>query len=401
MRVNIKAVTYVVLGVLLSTVNPSFSQSSLSKQQQIESHSRQAQEFLKTNEPILAAREFSAILELAPNNIDARGNLGVLLFFQRDYAKAVPQLRGALKLRPTLWKIQALLGMAEKRIGQTASAQADLEKSFPQLQEEKLRIEAGMELIEIYYGAGNLDKAVGIVSILRQLQPADTDILYTANRIYADLAGETMLSIALLAPKSARMHQVMAHELARQGNTDGAIAHYREALKIAPRLPGLHFELAEVLNRSSSAADQDEAEREYNSALAENSFDGKTECRLGEIFLRRTDLQGAFAHYSRAIELQPNDADANVGIAKTLTSMHRSQEAEPYLKHAQQLEPFNAVTHYRLSLMYRALGRAADAQAELSEFQRLKEMKDRLKQVYEEMRLQPLKQDRLETDSAK
>jgi cytochrome c-type biogenesis protein CcmH/NrfG len=197
------------------------------------------------------------------------------------------------------------------------------------------------------------------------------------------------------------MHQVMAHELARQGNTEGAIAHYREALKIAPGLPGLHFELAEVLNRSSSRSDQDEAEQAYNSALADAPFDGKTECRLGEIALRKTDLQGAFAHYSRALELQPNDADANLGFAKTLTSMHRSQEAEPYLKRAQQLEPFNAATHYRLSLVYRALGRAADAQRELSEFQRLKEMKDRLKQVYEEMRLQPLKQDRLETDSAK
>ena len=384
MRVKISAIACASIGILAA-------QSTPSKQQQIESHSRQAQEYLKADKPLLAAREFSAILELAPNDVDARGNLGVLLFFQGDYAKAAPQLRSTLKARPTLWKIQALLGMAEKRIGQTASAQADLEKSFPQLQEEKLRVEAGLELIEIYYGAGNLDKAAGIVGILRQLQPADPTILYTANRIYADLAGETMLSLAMVAPKSARMHQVMAHELARQGNTDGAIAHYREALKLAPGLPGLHFELAEVLNRSSSPADQDEVEKEYGAAFAENPLDGKTESRLGEIALRKADVKSALAHYTRAIELQPNDADANLGMAKTLTSLHRSAEAETYLKRAVQLEPFNAATHYRLSLVYRELGRAADAQRELAEFQRLKEMKERLKQVYEEMRLQPLK----------
>jgi len=127
-----KAVVYAGIGIFLAALH-SFSQSTLSKQQQIESHSRKAQEFLKANKPGLAANEFAAILELDPNNLDARGNLGVALFFQSDYDKAAPQLRGALQRQPTLWKIQALLGMCEKRIGQTASAQSDLEKSFPQL----------------------------------------------------------------------------------------------------------------------------------------------------------------------------------------------------------------------------------------------------------------------------
>jgi len=387
MRVKLSAVAFCLIAV------PLFSQPPLSKQQQIASHARQAQEYLAKNQPALAAKEFAAIIELNPNDVEARGNLGVLLFFQPDYAKAVPHLSAAVKLRPGLWKLQALLGMAEKRTGRGSEAQADLEKAFPQLQEEKLRVEAGLELIELYYGAGNLDKAAEIAGVLKQLRPSDPDVLYAAHRVYSDLAGETMLGVAMTAPKSARMHQMMAHELARQGLTEGAILHYREALKLAPTLPGLHFELAEVLNRSSAPADQDEVEKEYQAALAENPSDGKTEVRLGDVALRKTDLPTAFSHYKRAIELLPSDADAQLGMAKTLTSMHQSKEAEPYLKRARELEPFNAVTHYRLSLVYRELGRAGEAQKELAEFQRLKEMKDRLKQIYEEMRLQPMKQD--------
>lgn len=379
---------------------PAFSQPP-SRQQQIEAHSRQAQEYLRKNQPDLAAGEFSAILALDPNNVDARGNLGVTLFFAGDYPKAAPQLRAAVKLRPNLWKIQALLGMSEKRIGQTAAAESDLEKSFPQLQEEKLRIQAGMELIEIYYGGGNLDKAAGIVGVLRQLAPEDTDILYTAHRIYSDLAGETMLSVAMLAPKSARMHQMMGQEMARQGNNEGAILHYREAVKLDPQLPGLRFELAEALNLSSSASDQEEVEKQYRAALADNPFDEKAECRLGDIALRGSDLPAALVHYQRAVELQPNDAEACLGMGKVLTQMHRPAEAEPYLKRSAQLEPFTAATHYRLSLVYRAAGRTAEAQKELAEFQRLKDMKEKLKQVYEEMRLQPVKQERPETEVIK
>ncbi len=192
--------------------------------------------------------------------------------------------------------------MSEKRLGQAATAQSDLAQAFPQLQEEKLRIQAGMELIEIYYGAGDLDKAAGVVAVLKQLAPENPEILYTAHRIYSDLAGESMLSVAMLAPKSARMHQMMAQEMARQGNTEGAIAHYREAVKIDPQLPGLRLELAEALNLSSSAADRSGSKRSRQPSSPKTPST-KAECRLGEIALRASDLERAAAHYKRALEL--------------------------------------------------------------------------------------------------
>jgi len=384
---------------LLLTIGAAFSQSGPGGPQ-IQSHLRQAQEFLKNNRPDLAVREFNAVLAQDPNNVDAHANLGVVLFFQRDYGKAAAELHRALELRPSLWNLQALLGICERRAGQNASAKADLEKSFPQLQDEKVRVQSGLELVEIDYAEGELDAAASVVAVLRQLQPANPDILYAAHRIYADLADESLVALAMSAPNSARMHQVMAQQLQRQRDVKGAIAQDREALKIDPKVSGLHFELAELLS-SAPGADPKEVESEYKAALAGNPLDIKAECRLGDLAFRDRDLQAAYAHYSRVLSLAPNDGDANLGLGKTLDSMHEPAKAEAHLVRAAQLEPFDAVIHYRLASVYRELGKNADERRELAEFQRLRDMKDKLKQIFEEMHLRSAKEDRSDPDTPK
>ncbi len=388
----------IAVGVFVLAATSLLSQTADEKQQQIQAHSRQAQQYLQNKRPDLAVGEFKAILAIDPDNLDARGNLGVLEYFQGQYAKAAPDLRSALNIDHTLWNLQALLGMSEKRIGENTKAQADLEKAFPQLQEQKLRVQAGLELIEVDYALSDLGKAAEVVNVLRQLEPTDVDILYTAHRIYSELSDETMLSLAMVAPDSARMHQLMAHELARQAKDDVAITNYRIALKIDPQRADVHYELAEMLNTQSSASAQAEAEKEYKAALAGNPFDEKSESRLGDIALRRSDLKSAAAYYSRALEMQPNDPDANLGMAKVLMSMHEPQKAAPHLEHAAQLEPFNPATHYRLGVLYRELGRTDDSHRELAQFEKLKKMKNRLGDLYQQMRLQPEKRDASDSD---
>ena len=53
------------------------------------------------------------------------------------------------------------------------------------------------------------------------------------------------------------------HELAKRGDTAGAIENYRAALKLDSTLPGLHFELAEMLSTLGTVQASREAEAEY------------------------------------------------------------------------------------------------------------------------------------------
>jgi tetratricopeptide (TPR) repeat protein len=366
------------------------SQTSPSRQQQIEAHTKQAQTYLSENRPELAIPEYKAILALDPKNADARGNLGVILFFQGQYADAIPELRAALKLQPSLGKIQALLGIAEKRTGDLTSADADLEKSFSKLTEPKIRYQAGMELIDLYSATGDLPKAAPVIAALRYADPTNVELIYASYRIYSDLLDEARLSLTVAGPNSARVHQMMAHELARQSHGDEAIANYREALKIDPNASGLHFELAEMLN---DAGERDEAQKEYEAALAANPLDEKAECKLGDLAALRGDQQAAAGHYHRALKLQPNDTEALLGLAKTLTVANQQEEALPLLEQAVKLDPTSAVAHFRLSTVYRKMGRADDAERELAEYQKYKAMKEKLRETYRQMRLESGKKD--------
>jgi len=127
--------------------------------------------------------------------------------------------------------------------------------------------------------------------------------------------------------------------------------------------------------------------------LAVNPLDEKSECRLGDLAALRGDPKGANEHYERALKLRPNDAEANIGLAKTLMSMNQSEKALPLLEHAVKLDPTSAVAHFRLSTVYRQMGRTADAKRELEEYQKYKDMKEKLRELYRQMRLVPEKKE--------
>jgi Tfp pilus assembly protein PilF len=372
------------------------AQSSGVASEQVRVHEQRAHQFLNEKKPELAAKEFAAVLAADPHNLDAQANLGVLLYFQKDYAGAEPHLRAAVDQRPDLTKIRTLLGLCERRLGKTESARTELEAVIPQIEEQNLLLEAGLELIEIYTASDDLVKAAKVVTILRESAPTDPRILYAAYRIYTDLAGEALISMSIAAPNAGQLHQAMAHELGRAGDLKGAIANYRTAIAADPTLPGIHFELAEALHSSPEIKFKEEAKQEYKAAIAANVLDEKALSRLGDIVAEEGNLNDAENYYKRALEIVPSDVDAKVGLAFVYSQKNNSAAALPLLENAVAADPGNILVHYRLSMGYRALGRPDDSKRELAEYKKYKDLKEKLRTIYKDMKI-----DNLPADPAK
>jgi Flp pilus assembly protein TadD len=380
------------IGLVLLAGAGCFAQSPETTQQQASDHLQKAQAYLQAKKPELAIPELETVVKLDPDNAEAQGNLGVLLFFRGDYADAVPALRAALKIQPGLTKMQMLLGVSEKRLGDLSLAQTDLEQVFPQLTDVHMRTDAGLELVDLYTVTGNMEKAAATIADLEKIDPASPQLLYVAYRLYSDLAGQSMLSLSLVAPDSAQMHAVMGHEQARQGNDAAAIAQYNQALSIDPKLPGADFELAELLRRAGDMTERANAAKTFQAALKVNPFDERACSELGDIALEKGNFNEARADYTQALKLQPSDPGANFGMAKTLLALNDTEHGIPMLEKAVQLDPSNASAHYRLGMLYRKEGRTEDARQQLEDYQKLYKLKQKLDTLYRQMRLQPLAQ---------
>jgi tetratricopeptide (TPR) repeat protein len=353
---------------------------------QVVLHEQRAQEYLNRKDPKDAIPELKAVLITDPNNLNALANLGVLLFFQQDYSAALPYLRRAIVQKPDLSKIQALLGLTEKYLGQASNARADLEAVVPQLSEPDIRIQAGLALIEIHQASQDLSKAEGVVALLREVAPTDPRVLYVAYRIAADQAGEAMLALSLVAPDSAQIHQVMGHELERVHDMPGAIANLRKAAELNPQLPGIHYELAEALHQADDVRERTEAESQYKLALEQNPRDALSAVALGDFANSHANLPAASAYYHKAFAIDPNLPDAAIALANEEAQNGDLSDAASKLEQVVKADPTNFLAHYRLSRVYRSLGRTVDARRELDAFQQYRSMKERMRTIFTEMR---------------
>jgi Tfp pilus assembly protein PilF len=365
------------------------AQQGADSQAALADHLAKAQGYLRQNKPELAIPELESAVAIDGGNAETQGNLGVLEYFQGRFSDAIPHMRVALDLKPELSKIRGLLGIAELRTGDLDRARKDLETAVPQIEEKKFKVQAGLELVGLYTRSGELDEAAAVIADLRKADPGNAEVLYAAYRTYSDLSSESMMSLALAEPDSAQMHQVMAQEKIKQGDTNGAIANYRKAIAINPLLPGVHFELAELLNTSQDGAIKRQAELEYREALKVNPLDEKSEVRLGEIDAQKGEAAKAEEEFKRAMQMQPADAAPRLGLAKVLTDKGESDEAIALLEETVKLDPTNGVVHYRLGTLYREKGRAEDAKKEIALYKQYKDLKDKLRATYKDLLRQP------------
>jgi cytochrome c-type biogenesis protein CcmH/NrfG len=265
-------------------------------------------------------------------------------------------------------------------------ALTNLEQAFTHLDRDKTGIQVGLELIEIHGAAAQFEKALAVAVKLGQLSPGDPKILLATYQLARQTMDQALLNVMLAAPESAESHMVMAAELAREGDQTKAAAEYRAAIRLNPSLPGVHFQLAELMRTSTDPAVSAQAEAEYQAALKANPYDALSWRQLAGIQSAKGDFRSAEESFNKALALQPNDAESKTGLGIVYISTNRTDQAVTLLESALKDDPTHITAHFRLSGLYRRAGRTADAAREMEAFRRYQDLRDKLGNVLKRRR---------------
>jgi tetratricopeptide (TPR) repeat protein len=336
---------------------------------QVVAHFKQAEAALAVGQADKAAEEFREILKLDPSNAGAYANLGVIAYKSGDFEQAKTLFEDALKRDESLWDAKAFLGFCQMRTGAPEAGIALLEQSFAHIKNNELRINVGVALIQAHEESKTLDQAIDVVRTLQQTDPHNQEVLYVSYRVYLELATQALSTLSKDAPDSGRVHQILGESALMQEDMSGAVEQFKAAIKADPTLPGIHFQLGHALVMNSSSLE--EAQHEFEAAIASDPSDYRSECELGEILRLTQRPELAESHFEKALRINPNYSDAQVGLGDLLLDAAKSAEAVEHLVIATRLDPNNETAHYHLSKAYRELGRAEEANREMLEFKRL------------------------------
>ena len=85
-------------------------------------------------------------------------------------------------------------------------------------------------------------------------------------------------------------------------------------------------------------------------------------------------------------------------MGKILMTMNENEKAQEMFERAVKAEPTNTVARYRLSTLYRRQGKTAEADQQMAEYKKYKDMKSKLEKIFHDMRVGSLQKNADDTD---
>ena len=336
-----------------------------------------------------AEAAWQAVFRSHPGDAEACANIGFLESQQQHYPQAVRYYNKAAALNPGLPGLQMNLGLALFKAGRMKEAAGvflplyrEANPDSPDAQ--RLRLLIGMA----DYGAGSYTAAVPFLRDAMARDPQDLPYrLVLAHSCLWSKDYQCVLDvyhqILSLNAESAEADMLAGEAYDEMRDDNDAIQQFRNAVRVDPKVPGVHFGLGYLLwcrNDVTEAAQQFQLE-------ADNvPRDAQAIAYWGDSELRLNHPDAARPLVERALKLNDSQELPWLDLGILDSNAGRRGEAIREFKQAERLAPSDAQAHWRLARLYQAMGMRAEAQAELNKTRNLNKAEN--EQLVEKLRPQ-------------
>jgi tetratricopeptide (TPR) repeat protein len=223
-------------------------------------------------------------------------------------------------------------------------------------------------LIRVYLERHERDGAYRLAARAVRRHPADTDLLYYFGLATRGLAAKEFERLAIMAPDSARVHQLQAEVFDAEQRRADAEKEYAAALAAQPDLLEALLGLAK-LQRIRLACDEARALYERAEAVRP-TFDAAYGLGVCLGYLQNDQL--AVKYFEQATERNPSAAVAWAGLGTSLVKLGRTADGIAKLQRAIALAPEMDEAHYMLGMAYQASGDPIRAQESFKKAEQLR-----------------------------
>jgi predicted Zn-dependent protease len=319
--------------------------------------------------------KFEELAKLEPRVGEIHATLAVIYFKERSYEKAVREIHVAQNLKPSLPKLDSLLGVSLAEMGRFSEALPGLEKGFRQTADPEIRRMCGLQLMRAYTGLHRDPEAVGVALTLTRSFPDDPEVLYHTGRVFGNYAYIVMESLRNKAPNSIWMLQAQGEANESQKDYDSAISAFHHVLSLDPHRPGIHYRLGRVYLARFRVAqhpeDRASARQEFQAELQIDPANGNAAYELAQMAAEDNDLAEARKQFESIVEKYPDFEQALVGIGGVYLDSRNGAAALAPLKRATGIDPGDEVAWYRLAKAEREAGNREAANKALETFRTL------------------------------
>ena len=280
-----------------------------------------------------------------------------------DLETAVADYEQVLRIMPGLIAARANLAAAQLQMGHVDDA---IQSYRTALHQDSKNIQLAVLLGDVYVGQHRYGEAVSLLAPIEKAHPENLNVAF--------LMGEALIDQNQLADGLKRVERVAAArkdgnawtlaaltEL-RLGQYTKAAASAEEALRLDPGAPGIY-----TISGMAKAANGDTAgaKAAYRKALEINPDDFDANLRLGTLLLRDgEDLAGARPYLERAFRLNPESLSAIFEMGQLAVAEKQDAEAIRDFEQVAQRAPNLLEPHVRLAVLYARAHRASDAARE-------------------------------------
>jgi tetratricopeptide (TPR) repeat protein len=208
-----------------------------------------------------------------------------------------------------------------------------------------------------------LEMAKGITG---RLPESDENVAWSYNLIGSiyrerkeyDKATAALKEAIRLAPRLPGAYTNLGSTFNDQGNYEAAIAQHHKAIEFDPKYAVPHNNLGLVL---SARGKDEEAIVEYRKAIELDPNNANQRFNLGVVLRARNENEEAIVEYRKAIELDPKYAFAHRNLGIVLRAQGKDEEAIVEYRKAIEIDPKYANAHISLGIVLRAQGKDEEA----------------------------------------